>query len=148
MVDVFRYYYPDKKIYTWHKHKPLKQARLDYFLVSSSFTDLITNIEIKPGYRSDHSIQELSFSISKFKRGRGTWKLNTSFLKESCFVDLVNRCIKEEYQNYAIPVYSRQYLNNITNNIQLLIDYDLFLEVILLRIRGESIKYGSRKKYS
>ena len=104
------------------------------------------SFEVKPGYRSDHSILELSFSVSKFKRGKGTWKLNTSFLKEKEFVDLVKKCIKEEYKNYAIPVYSPQFLNNLNKEIQLKIDYDLFLEVILLRIRGEAIKYGSKKK--
>ena len=146
LTDIFRHYNPDKKRYTWHKSKPLKQARLDYFLVSSSFTDLIINTDIKPSYRSDHSILELSFSISNFKRGKGTWKLNTSFLKEKDFVTLVNRCIKEEYQKYAFPVYSPQYLYNVANDIGLNIDYDLFLEVVLLRIRGEAIKYGSMKK--
>ena len=146
LTDIFRHYNPDKKRYTWHKSKLLKQARLDYFLVSSSFTDLIINTDIKPSYRSDHSILELSFSISNFKRGKGTWKLNTSFLKEKDFVTLVNRCIKEEYQKYAFPVYSPQYLYNVANDIGLNIDYDLFLEVVLLRIRGEAIKYGSMKK--
>ena len=146
LTDLFRYYHPDKKRYTWHKNKPIKQARLDYFITSSSFTDLVTSINIQPGYRSDHSILELSFSVTNFQRGKGTWKLNTSFLREHDFINIVNRCIKDEYQAYAIPVYSPQYLDNLTNNIELKIDYDLFLEVLLLRIRGEAIKYGSMKK--
>ena len=121
---------------------------MDYFLTSTSFTDLVTNIEITPSYRSDHSILELKFLTSKFKRGKGTWKLNTSLLREKEFVTLVNRCIREEYQNYAIPVYSLHFIDNLANDITLKIDYDLFLEVILLRIRGEAIKYSSSKKKS
>ena len=146
LIDAFRHNYPDKRRYTWHKNKPIKQARLDYFLISSSLEDILTHVDIKPGYRSDHSILELSFLISKFKRGRGTWKLNTSFLKDKDFVSLVNTCIKEEYKNYAVPIYNLQYLDNMENEIELKIDYDLFLEVILLRIRGEAIKYGAIKK--
>ena len=71
--------------------------------------------------------------------------MNTSLLKEKDFATLVNKCIKEEYHNYAIPVYSIDYLNTLANDIKLKIDYDLFLEVLLLRIRGEAIKYGSNK---
>ena len=56
--------------------------------------------------------------------------------------------MKEEYQNYAIPVYSLNFLNNLANDIKLKTDYDLFLEVVLLRIRGEAIKYGSNRKRS
>ena len=146
LIDAFRYFYPESRRYTWHKTRPMKQARLDYFIVSSAFTDLVTEINIKPSYRSDHSVLELSFLISKFKRGKGLWKLNTSFLKEQKFLDLVNGIIKEEFQYYAIPVYSPLYLANLTEDIELIIDYDLFLEVLLLRIRGEAIKYGSIKK--
>ena len=72
LIDIFRHYYPSKKRYTWHKNKPLKQARLDYFLASSCFSDLTTSIEIKPSYRSDHSILELTFQTSNFKRCKGT----------------------------------------------------------------------------
>ena len=67
-------------------------------------------------------------------------------MKEKDFVHLVNRCIKEEYQNYAIPVYSLDFFNNLANDIKLKIDYDLLLEVVLLRIRGEAIKDGTKKK--
>ena len=125
-------------------HRTAKKAKIIY--PPPRGVDIIINTDIKPSYRSDHSILELSFSISNFKRGKGTWKLNTSFLKEKDFVTLVNRCIKEEYQKYAFPVYSPQYLYNVANDIGLNIDYDLFLEVVLLRIRGEAIKYGSMKK--
>ena len=34
----------------------------------------------------------------------------------------------------------------IDDNLHLKIEYDLFLEMLLLRIRGETIKYASHKK--
>ena len=146
-VDLFRYYNPDKKRYTWHKKNPLKQSRLDYIIVSSGFTDLTDSINIRPGYRSDHSMVELTFLISNFKRGRGTWKLNNSLLKDSKYIHLVNKCIREEYQKYAVPVYKPEFLEKCCyQDIHLTIAPDLFLEALLLRIRGESIKYGAFKK--
>ena len=47
LVDLYRYYNPDKRRYTWQKANLLKQASLDYFVVTSSFTDLSIDIDIK-----------------------------------------------------------------------------------------------------
>ena len=33
MVDIFRHMNPDERRYTWRKNNPVKQARLDCFLV-------------------------------------------------------------------------------------------------------------------
>ena len=148
-VDLFRFCHPDTKRYTWRKKNPLKQARLDYILVSTCFTDMIDSVNIKPGYRSDHSMVEFTFLISNFERGRGTWKFNNSLLKDQKYLTLINNCIREEYKRYAIPLYQHEFLEKGSyQDIQLTIPQDLFLETILLRIRGESIKYGAFKKRS
>ena len=89
LVDLFRYFLPDKTRYTWRQRNKLKQARLDYFIVSSSFTHLTISTDIKPGYRTDHSMLELNFEINNFRRGRGTWKLNTSLLKDNQYLQLI-----------------------------------------------------------
>lgn len=36
LIDIFREHHPDIKRYTWRKRNPLKQARLDFFLVSEN----------------------------------------------------------------------------------------------------------------
>ena len=54
LKDTFRLLYPNLKRYTWRRKKPLCQARLDYFLVSSNMHDIITDCSINPSYRSDH----------------------------------------------------------------------------------------------
>ena len=137
LVDLYRYYNPDKRRYTWRKTNPLKQARLDYFVVTSSFTDISIDTEIKPGYRSDHSILECTFLISNFKRGRGTWKLNTSLLKDREYLLLINNCIQDEFLKYAALVYELDFVKEPPfKDIQLTIDYDLFLEVLL---RGSEV---------
>ena len=113
---------------------PIKQARLDYFIVSNSLIDITSSCKIIPGYRSDHSIQELSLIISKFKKGRGLWKFNCSLLKNQQYVSLINKVIEEVIQTYTIPVYSLDYIssNNIAN-LQFTIDDDLLLEMIMLK---------------
>ena len=48
---------------------------------------------------------------------------------------------------YPVPVYNLENIHNIPDdNLHLKIDHDLFLELLLMRIRGKTIKYASHKK--
>ena len=40
LLDVYRTLHTDTKRYTWRRKNPLKQAKLDYFLISASMTKL------------------------------------------------------------------------------------------------------------
>ena len=61
---------------------------------------------------------------------------------------MINKIIIEERLNYAVPVYSIDYIKNFESNenIKFVVDDDDFLELLYLRIRGESIKFASIKK--
>ena len=61
---------------------------------------------------------------------------------------MINKIIIEEKLNYAVPVYSIDYIKNSESNeyIQFVVDDNDFLELLYLRIRGESIKFASIKK--
>ena len=69
LSDAFRLIHPTTKRYTWRRCNPVKQARLDYFLISETFTDLVQNCQIKPGYRSDHSRVDMDIILDTFKQG-------------------------------------------------------------------------------
>ena len=151
LADADRYFHPISKRFTWRRRNPLKQSRLDYFLISSPLTDLISNIEIRAGYKSDHSILYMSILINKFERGNGVWKFNTELLKDESYLKLVKECIMDEKRKYAVPVYNLHNLETIDDSeIHLTVDFDIFMEMLLLRIRGETIKYASyiKKKMS
>ena len=109
-------------------------------------TDLVYNCDIKVGYRSDHSILFLDITVNKFSMGKGIWKLNNSLLKNKSYVDLINNVIKEEAMRYAVPVYKVQYIKSNWDKIFFTIDDDLFLEILFLCLRGESIKCSSHLK--
>ena len=144
LADAYRYFHPISKRFTWRRRNPLKQSRLDYFLISSPLTDLISNIEIRAGYKSDHSILYMSILINKFERGKGVWKFNTELLKDESYLKLVKECIMDEKRKYAVPVYNLHNLETIDDSeIHLTVDFDIFMEMLLLRIRGETIKYAS-----
>ena len=144
LIDSFRHFHPDLKHFSWSRKNPTKFARLDYFLVSSQLIDLIEDSTITHGYRSDHSMINLKLKISPFKRGKGIWKLNCSLLKDPKYLELINAVIKEERANYAVPVYNREIIDAIPDaNLELIIPKKDFLELLLLRIRGETIRYAS-----
>ena len=82
--------------------------------------------------------------MTKFKHGKGLWKFNTSLLSNQEYLTLINNTIEDEMVQYALPVYNPVYLKrNNFENIQLRIDENLFLETLLMRLRGETIKFAS-----
>ena len=43
LKDPFRELYPNLRRYTWKKKTPLKQARLDFFLISNNLMSMVNN---------------------------------------------------------------------------------------------------------
>ena len=79
--------------------------------------------------------------------GKGIWKFNTHLLKDMEYINLINKSIQEEMAKYAVPVYNLDNINEILEeHIDLTISEDLFLEMLVLRMRGETIKFSSYKK--
>ena len=140
LCDVYRNLNPEKRRYTWRRKNPIKQARLDYFIASTPLLDIINSCDIKPGYRSDHSILELDITFCNFIRGKGIWKLNCSILKDKEYLIQMNKAIDDETSRYNMATNDSVMRPN--DNIS----YSLLLEVILLRLRGETIKYSTIKK--
>ena len=79
LAHTYWYTYATRKRYTWRRKKPLKQARLGYFLVSSPLVDLIGKCDINSGY---HYILELSIIVNPFSKSKGVWWFDNSLLYE------------------------------------------------------------------
>ena len=147
LKDTYRALQPQARRYTWRRKHPIKQARLDYFIVSESFMDIIDSCKINPGYRSDHSFLELNLIINPFHRGPGIWKFNCELLKHSEYIDKINKTIMDFRFKYAVPVYNIEYINELNDQyLQFTIDDDILLEMLLLEIRYVTIKYSSALK--
>lgn len=99
--DVYRDQEPTGRSYTWSAYSNLKQARLDYFLVSPDLTGLVESIQTSAGYRTDHSVV-MKLIFTHQERGRGFWKFNNSLLSDPAYVKLVKDCIKETMDEYKI----------------------------------------------
>ena len=95
MVDIWRIQNPDTKHYTWRRKNPNIQCRLDFFLISSSLCTDISETDILPGYKTDHSLVTLAIDLHTNPRGPGFWKLNTSLLYDHEFIELIKRTISD-----------------------------------------------------
>ena len=148
--DQFREAYPSLKRYTWRKKSPLKQARLDYFLVSETLQNSVSKCAIEGSYRSDHSMITLDISFIKFQKGKPLWKHNNSLLYDNEYLKVINEKIDDVKRQYAIPVYNFDDIKNIPDlEIQFTINDQLFLETLLMELRGKSIsKKGTSRQRS
>ena len=85
--------------------------------------------------------------LNTFSQGKGVWKFNCSLLKHPEYLKLINEAIMTVKKQYAIPVYNVGYLESIPDSdINFTITDNTFLETLLLKLRGESIKFASKLK--
>ena len=149
LVDIYRQLNPNTKRFTWRRKNPLKQARLDYFIGSNSLMDIVHSCNIVPGYRSDHSRLNIEILLDSFEKGTGVWRFNCSLLNNSNYNKEIKKWINEIKQQYAVPIYQINKLDEIEDKeIQFRISDGLLLEMLLLHIRGNTIKFSSKLKKS
>ena len=122
-------------------------CKVGLFLITEEMMALVDNIQIRPGYRTDHSSVELCFKITNFKRAKGFWKFNNSLLRDSEYVQKVKEVILDVKRKYALPIYNLYSIENIPDNeLQFKISDQAFFEQLLLEIRGMTIPFSSLKK--
>ena len=148
LVDVWRYQHPGIKRYTWRQKTPFKQSRLDFILVSEDFLSYPCNTSIETGYRTDHSCPTLEIKLLDITRGRGFWKFNNSLLYDHNYISMVKEIIKENVKQYATSIPSNfDTLSRVELfDIKLNINDQLFLEILMMGIRGKTIAFASNKK--
>ena len=100
-------------------------------MTSSSLSTTITKANILPGFKTDHSLITLHLTNNTNPRGPGFWKLNTSFLLESEYVNLIKETISEVANDYK-------------NDNE--VDSVLLWDTMKLQIRSSSLHYAKKKK--
>ena len=106
----------------------------------------VKNAVIDSSYRSDHCIVILACNLTNFKHGKSFWKHNNSLLIDPVYLKQINKKILDIKPQYALHVYNYEEMNNIQNeDVQFVINDHLFLDTLLLGVRGESISYASFK---
>ena len=82
---------PNQQSFTWGRCFPFVFCRLDCWLITDKLQDLVTNVDILPSIKSDHSavFQELE-EIKENNRGPGYWKMNTTLLANEEYKKMIN----------------------------------------------------------
>jgi hypothetical protein len=81
LLDIWRVRNPNAGRYTWRRKNPVIQCRLDYYLVSESLQNVITEVDIIPGIMTDHSAIILNLKATELnQRGPGYWKFNSTLI--------------------------------------------------------------------
>ena len=141
LLDPFREKFPSLKKFTWQKRNPCKQARLDYFLISEKLMQYVKKTSTEPSYRSDHSPITFELNLTYFENGNSYWKHNNSLLTDLEYLKQINEKIIETKKQYALPVYNHDEIDSIPNReIQFMINDQLFLDTLLMEIRGKSMQ--------
>ena len=147
LADIWREVNPDCKRYTWRKTKPLKQSRLDYFLLSVYLVSSFEDTDILPGYRSDHSIVTIKLRFGKEMKRNTFWKFNCSLLKDKKYIDEINDEINNVIELYAVPHYDKASIWGIAKyDLELTVSDKFFLDFWRMKIRSRTIPYATMKK--
>ena len=94
LVDVWRQQNLEVLRYSWYRTKPkLVASRLDYALIAQGLADQCEQSFYFTGLSTDHSAFYISLNLADQERGRSYWKFNNSFLKDSIFLESMNKMI-------------------------------------------------------
>ncbi|CAH3122327.1 unnamed protein product, partial [Porites lobata] len=113
--------------FIWRRSKPEIHCRLDFFLTSNSLSSAITTAVFLLRYKTDHSLITLHLANNTNPRGPGFCKLNTSFLSDSEYINLIKTTITEV-------------ANECRNNTE--VDAVLLWDTMKMQIRSKSIQYA------
>ena len=130
IVDIWRLRHLNEKRFTWVKSKPsILMERLDYILIATSLSAEVLTSGIDPSFMSDHALPFIVFKDPELtNKGPGYWKLNVRHLEDESYEEMITE--------------------NITRCQNEIADSKLRWEITKLKVKGESIKYGVRKKKS
>ena len=105
----------------------------------------VIDSDILAGYRSYHSLISIEINENVQNKRGLFWKFNNALLKDSTYIELINKEIEDVKQQYAVPLYTSDEVKE-NSYIEMVIDDQLFFEVLLCKIRGVTIAYGAKKK--
>ena len=89
LIDIFREKNPNTKDFTYENNSYNFKSRIDRFYISKIFSDS-AKTEIIQNHFTDHKTITLEFNIEqKDKRGPGYWKLNTQYLQNKKYQEVM-----------------------------------------------------------
>ena len=131
LLDIWRIRNPDMKRYTWRRHNPRTQSRLDFWLIGAELSYDVVNCDIMPSIKTDHSLITLKLENKKASiPGRGFWKFNANLLSDLDYIGFIKGFILMQLNDFK--------------NVQ---NCSLKWELIKMEIRNATISYSKTQAY-
>uniref|UniRef100_A0A803TR72 Reverse transcriptase domain-containing protein n=1 Tax=Anolis carolinensis TaxID=28377 RepID=A0A803TR72_ANOCA len=105
LQDLWRFFNPVKRDYTFFSYRHNSWSRIDMAWVSNSIITNISEIKILPRDRSDHSPIEILF---KHKPKQPKWRMDDNLIKKEADISRYKKLTREYFEMNALPETKRQ----------------------------------------
>ncbi len=93
VTDIWRFFNPSKREYSFFSHVHHTFTRIDYFLVDNRLLSLVSTCKYDAIVISDHAPISVDICLKNFNSTRAPWRLNTRLLLNDDFVNFVSNQI-------------------------------------------------------
>ena len=93
LYDIWRWFNPQTKDFTWNRHNPFIARRLDFILCNELILSRINSVDHVVVAGSDHKAVCIELCSELFLRGPGIWKFNDSLLSDKTYLENINALI-------------------------------------------------------
>ena len=136
LCEIWRTKNENERCFSWYRTKPnLQASRIDFALISQELNDLCENCGYINGLQTDHLAFFVYLNITENERGRGYWKLNTTYLINNEYINVMNHTFEEiertcqhknikdkwEYAKFRLKEESMEFSRNKASEIELII---------------------------
>ena len=129
LMDIQRVRYPNLNVYSYVSKALNVKSRLDFLLITKSFSKYVRKVGTCPSIASDHKIIYLNLSLPhNTKRGPGFWKFNNTLLNDEEYAFKIRELVPRLREKYA--------------NLE---EKRLVWELIKMEIRENTISFAKRK---
>ena len=130
LVDIWRVKNPYTKSFMWSQNSPMILCHLDYWLISNSLQDLVTEADIIPAIKTDHAAISLDLNNNDYRiKGPGLWKMNCSLLEDDDYINDVS---------LKIPIWLAEGCKDISDN-------DIIWDWLKYNIRAHAIQHSKQR---
>ena len=102
LCDIWRMRNENVKRYTWHRPRKESASRIDMILIPMGQASLVTECDIIPAIRTDHSLCIVELTENEITRGPGFWRFNNKLLDEREFEQGIIDTISEAKTTYIL----------------------------------------------
>ena len=99
--DIWRIDNPHDSEYTWSRPNPFIARRLDYIFVNNLLLPFLTECKIISMAHSDHRLVYCNIEFNQFRRGDGTYKMNSSLFDNPHFKETMRSLITDNIRDLA-----------------------------------------------